>query len=62
MCVYINVTHCRVNVLPLLKECMLPFRFFLLPNPVECVLPLLEKLFGVKGHGYFLSCLAFRQR
>ena len=35
------------------------FPFFLLPDPVEDVLPLLERLFG--GHGCFLSCLAFRQ-
>ena len=61
MFVYINVTHCRVNMLPLLKECMLPFRFFLLPDPVEGVLPLLERLFGVKEHDCFLACLAFRQ-
>ena len=38
------------------------FLFFsLLPDPVEGVLPLLERLFGVKGHDCFLSCLAFRQ-
>ena len=61
MCVYINVTHCRANVLPLPKECMLPFTFFLLPNPVEGVLPLLERLFGVKGYDCFLLRLAFRQ-
>ena len=61
MCVCINVTHCRVNALPLLKECMLPFPFFLLPDSVEGVLPLLERLFGVKGHDCFLLCLAFRQ-
>ena len=48
-------------MLPLLKECMLPFPFFLLPNPVEGVLPLLERLFGVKGHDCFLSRLAYRQ-
>ena len=37
------------------------FLFFLLPDPVEGVLSLLERLFGVKGHDCFLSCLAFRQ-
>ena len=41
---------------------MLPFPyFFLLPDPVEGLLPLLERLFGVKGHDCFLSCLASRQ-
>ena len=60
MCVYINVTHCRVNVLPLLKEYMLRFPFFFsLPNPAEGMLTLLKRLFGVKGHDCVLSCLAF---
>ena len=37
------------------------YRIPLLPDPIEGVLPLLERLFGVKGHDCFLSCLAFRQ-
>ena len=41
---------------------MLPFPFFLLPDPEEGILPLLKRLFGVKGHDCFLSCLAFRKR
>ena len=40
---------------------MLPFPFFFtLPDPAEGMLPLLKRLFGVKRHDYFLSCLAFR--
>ena len=35
------------------------FSFFLLLDPVGGVLPLLERLFGVKGHDCFLSRLAF---
>ena len=61
MCVYINVTHCRVNVLPPLRVHVAVSLFFLLPDPVEGVLPSLERLFGVKGHYCFLSCLVFRQ-
>ena len=36
------------------------YRFlFLLPDPEEGMLPLLKRLFGVKVHDCFLSCLAF---
>ena len=35
--------------------------FFLLPDPGEGVLPLLERMLRVKGHDCFLSCLVFRQ-
>ena len=38
---------------------MLPFPFFLLPDLKEGMFPLLKRLFGVKGHDCFLSCLAF---
>ena len=39
-----------------LKNACFRFPFcFLLPDPVEGVLPLLERLFGVKGHDCFLS-------
>ena len=37
------------------------YTYIILPDPAEAVLPLLERLFGVKGHDCFLSCLAFRQ-
>ena len=40
---------------------MLPFFFFLLPDPAEGMLPLLKILFGVRRHDCFLSCLAFRK-
>ena len=48
-------------MLPLLKEYMLPFPLFSLPDPAEGMLPLLKRLFGVKRHDCFLSCLAFRK-
>ena len=32
--------------------------YYRIPSLVEGVLPLLERLFGVKGHDCFLSCLA----
>ena len=32
-----------------------------LPDPAEGMLPLLKRLFGVRGHDCFLSCLAFRK-
>ena len=56
-CVSVSVSF-PFFFLPLL---VLPYSFFLLPDPVEGMLPLLERLFGVKGHDCFLSCLAFRQ-
>ena len=36
------------------------YRIPFLPDPIEGVLPFLERLFGVEGHDCFLSCLAFR--
>ena len=40
---------------------VLPVSFVTCSDPVGGVLPLLERLFGVKGHDCFLSCLAFKK-
>ena len=46
-----------------LKNTCYCFPFFVvsLPDPAEGMLPLLKRLFGVKGLDCFLSCLAFRK-
>ena len=60
-CLYIATGNfvCVLVCYVLLGENVLPVSF--VSDPVEGVLPLLERLFGVKGHDSCLSCLAFRK-
>ena len=52
---YINVAYCRGNVVPLLEEYLVYVTvsfFSSLLDPDEGMLPLLKRLFEVKGHGF----------
>ena len=49
MCNLINIhTYIHTNIVEQMcyLECMLPFPFFLLPDTVEGVIPLLKRFFG----------------
>ena len=52
---------CVLVCYALLGENVFPVSFVKCSDPVGGVLPLLERLFGVKGHDCCLSCMAFRK-